>query len=144
MRRAIPLLAVLTLAFAPVPPYRPKPDTGKEDLKAMQGDWRMTGFLIDGWSRQEKDFFPIKMDGNRLSGVSTPPVEVTLDARARPKRIDMKVSSGRTIEGIYRIEGGEVTICWCPRRLDPMPHDPPRPKDFNVNPGIVLTCRLKR
>jgi uncharacterized protein (TIGR03067 family) len=90
------------------------------------------------------DFFPIKMDGNRLSGVSTPPVEVTLDARVRPKRILMKVSSGRTIEGIYRIEGGEVTICWCPRRLDPVPHDPPRPKDFNVNPGITLTCQLKR
>jgi uncharacterized protein (TIGR03067 family) len=110
----------------------------------MQGEWRMTRYVSDGWSRPKKDFFPIKMDGNRLSGASSPPVEVTLDARARPKRFDMKASPARTIEGIYRIEGNEVTICWCPRRLDPVPHDPPRPKDFNVNPGIIFTCRLKK
>jgi hypothetical protein len=37
MRRVVPLLAVLALAFAPVPPYRPMPDPSQEDLKKMQG-----------------------------------------------------------------------------------------------------------
>jgi uncharacterized protein (TIGR03067 family) len=75
---------------------------------------------------------------------SAPPVEIVLDAKARPRRIDMKVSTARTIEGIYRLEGDEVTIRWCRSSLNPVPHYPPRPKDFNVNPGMVLTCRLKR
>jgi uncharacterized protein (TIGR03067 family) len=142
MCRAAPLLAVLSLAFAPAPPSRPDPS--KDDLKAMQGEWRITRYVSDGWSRPEKDFFPVKMSGTRLSGVCNPPVEIALNARARPKRIDLKVSRTLTIEGIYRLEGDEVTICWCPYRLDPVPHYPPRPKDFNVNPGITLTCRLKR
>jgi uncharacterized protein (TIGR03067 family) len=143
MRRVVPLLIVLSLGFAPAPVYRERPDT-RADLERMQGEWRMTRYVSDGWSRPKKDFFPIGLDGVRLSGVSTPPVEVTLDAKANPKRIDMKVSSGRTIEGIYRLEGDEVTICWESPRLAPVAHTPRRPKDFEANPGVVLTCRLKR
>ena len=32
MRRVLPLLAVFLVGFAPVPPYRPKPDPGKDEL----------------------------------------------------------------------------------------------------------------
>ena len=40
MRRALPLLAVACLAFAPAPFHRDaRVDAGKEDLRRMQGEW---------------------------------------------------------------------------------------------------------
>ena len=40
MRRGLPLLAVLCLAFAPAPfPRQRRPDASKGDLQAIQGKW---------------------------------------------------------------------------------------------------------
>ena len=40
------LTTVLSLAFAPAP--LPRPDTGKDDLKKMQGTWEVTAFRVAG------------------------------------------------------------------------------------------------
>jgi hypothetical protein len=99
MRRDLPLLAPVSLAFAPAPVRTPKAGTDAEDVKPSQGSW-LAG-----------DDVGIRFDGHLLTfstrlgrGLS---YRVESGASSNPKSIDMTQ------------EGGEDDAKTCPRHLPP-------------------------
>jgi uncharacterized protein (TIGR03067 family) len=111
MRRVLPLLAVLLAGFAPVPPYRPMPESSKVDLKAMQGVW----------TERFADSAAVTITGDRMEHTPNYAWKLTLHAKANPKRVAAtgvgSENAGKTRWGIYRLEGGKLIICWR-RELD--------------------------
>jgi uncharacterized protein (TIGR03067 family) len=114
-------------------------DAAAKDLKAMEGEWKVVG-LEEGGRRASPD----DMKGMRwtFQGSTMLPVnpgekpgdkaEVKLDPGQSPKHIDLVVlegdNKGKTLEGIYKVEGGKLTICL---------RDPGkgRPKEFTADGG---------
>jgi hypothetical protein len=70
MCRFLPLLALLSLAFAPVPLPKVRPGTPSDDLKAMQGTWYRTSLISNGTEHetsQEETRIVIDVIGNSNS-----------------------------------------------------------------------------
>ncbi len=120
MPRAIPPLlaaAILSLAFAPAP--LPKPDSGKEDLKRMQGRWvSLPRVLPDG--EMVPGGLEVVFAGDRMTfcrGGSGIDWRISLDGTTRPKSLDM-LATGPTadrsfvVRGRYALENGSLTICY--------------------------------
>jgi uncharacterized protein (TIGR03067 family) len=136
MRHVLPLFALLTMAFAPAPPYRPKPDLSKEDLRQLQGAWGRVHCSVDGAVIKERPGgVTVKIEGARMAfGSPGDTWSVTLDAGKKPKRIDClnttRKGKGSLYLGLYRLEGETLTISW--RRDDagggrPLGFDPAEP-----------------
>src|SRR5262245_29871738 len=126
MRRVLPLHAVFLLGFAPAPPYRPMPDSSKEDLKAMQGVW----------TERFADSAAVTIIGDRMEYSPNYAWKLTLYTKANPRRVAAtgvgSEVAGKTRWGIYRLEGGKLIICWrrelagkleWPSSLDPIHKD---------------------
>src|SRR4051812_47801083 len=94
MRCVLLLLAVLSLAFAPVPPYRPKPN--QRGLDELQGVWDIVHY-----SHQGRNLTGMVSRGNSLivegkrwkydtpSSTSDNEYEIKLEATKSPKQIDL-------------------------------------------------------
>src|SRR4051812_28901308 len=98
MRRVVPLLAVLPLAFAPAPP--PRLSGGELDLKRLQGSWFGAGGLEARFERDRLSYY--------RAGELINVYRVTLDASSKPASYRLKgiggvASDGRVYRGIYRI-----------------------------------------
>jgi uncharacterized protein (TIGR03067 family) len=140
MRRVLPLLAVLSLAFAPAPFPRPeKRDPSTEDLKWMQGTW-------DDVSIPEGQVIVIAGDKMSLySGDRSPrTLRIHLDARKSPRTIDARALDARdtdetssTRPGVYKLEGGTLLI-----HLDLVGDS--RPTDFKLTKCSHWLYVLKR
>jgi uncharacterized protein (TIGR03067 family) len=126
MRRILPLLAVFLVGFAPVPPYRPMPDTSKDDLKAMQGVW----------TERFADSAAVTITGDRMESSPNYAWKLTLYTKANPRRVAATGVGaevvGKVRWGIYRLEKGKLIICWrrdlaampdWPSSLDPIHKD---------------------
>jgi uncharacterized protein (TIGR03067 family) len=124
--------------------FRAKADhaqVARSDLERIQGNWRavyveengvkglFTAFQDDDVKR---DLPTLTVEGNHVSwkghpGGSAVPVEfdglVHLDPTREPKTIDFSYlgKDGRTMLGIYRVEGDRLTLCWS--------IEPKKPKD---------------
>lgn len=128
MSRAVSLLvaAVLSLAFAPAPPYRPKPDPGKEDLKKMQGTWAVARRSVAGSvSRTDGQDMTVVIEGDRIRFLVKGEVRtewaITLDPTKSPKVLDrtlvpgkgtVKTANGTPIvhRGIYLLDGDTLRL----------------------------------
>src|ERR1700733_13562766 len=91
MRRVLPLIAVLSLSFAPAPFPKPaKPESSKEDLKKMQGTWTRVSVTIQGQKVEERPgTIAIVITGTHLQFPD--PLDgwtITVDAKKRPKVFD--------------------------------------------------------
>lgn len=108
MRRLLPLLAGLLLGFAPAPlPKQQRPDAASQgDLQAMQGVW------VERFA----DSAAVTIRGDRMDYSPNYTWKLTLQAKANPRRVAaIGVGSevaGKTLLGIYRLEGEKLTICW--------------------------------
>jgi uncharacterized protein (TIGR03067 family) len=111
-------LCALSLAFAPAPPPKPaRPTAADADLKAMQGRWVRTSFDFgdirmgagDGSIRVRGDRVAFYL-GTRLRDEWT----ITLKPEKGRKRFKARAISGdhkgRTVRGIYRIDGDVLTL----------------------------------
>src|SRR5262245_51375625 len=118
MRRVLPLLAVLLLGFAhaPVPPYRPKPDTSKDDLRNLKGSW----VLVSSTSGGKPWVMPQRLPGYTFHSDdewSGPAITwaIKLDTQNRLKRIDGKLKRGDApydrFFGVYRLDADTLTVC---------------------------------
>lgn len=118
--RAIALFAVL--AF--VPPDRPDPnpkDKAKPIQEQILGDWQLVKMVVGG-DKDRKQFGPtvltftakeiiITENGKRQDPDNA---DYTLDVTKKPIALDIQPKRGgeRKIEGILKVEGEELTICF--------------------------------
>jgi uncharacterized protein (TIGR03067 family) len=142
-----PLFALLALGFAPAP--LPKPDPSRIDLNEIQGQWIRVGCTVAGVSiRDPLQVTEVEVAGDRMKyagpGVSTPQWTILLDARKKPKVLDVTGSDGAekgvTYWGVYRLEGDTLTLC---ARKGGSPSV--RPRDFaGTDQGVIVEVFKRR
>src|SRR5438093_11716109 len=110
------------------------------ELKAIQGIWQVAKWVdpdgtlapadeIKGTSFEFKDDRVIK----RTDGLAREPLKVALDPSKKPKWIDFDSGDPLDVkkQGIYKLEGGELTICIISGSRGDRP--PERPTEFKAN-----------
>jgi uncharacterized protein (TIGR03067 family) len=115
MRRILPQLALLCLAFAPAP--FPKPDTGKEDLKKMQGVWVLVSRTCEG-KPVSHIVATIEINGAQFTYIDATGSWkrtwlLSLDAKKAPRHFDAKCKHPpfELMRGIYKLEGAALIMC---------------------------------
>ena len=140
MRRAMLLLAVVCLAFAPAP--LPKPDR-RSDAQKLEGEWERVRLYNGGSVFPEKPGeVTLTISGTvaafSLRGMEQTKWDVKLAPLKSPKGLDLVGqgdSNGTIQHGIYRLEGGTLTYCY---------HGSARPTSFDpAAPGVFIQV-LKR
>lgn len=133
--------ALVSFVAAPVPKDAGKPES-------IEGEWKMTEFVKGGKPRPEQ-LATVTIKGDKLTisdGEREEVVTITLDPKADPATIDLKVEKGKgreqTIKGIYKIEKGKLSICFG------MDGDADRPKEFksdaDTKTGLMVLERVKK
>jgi uncharacterized protein (TIGR03067 family) len=136
MRQALPLLAVILMGLAPVPPHRPKP--AEIDLKAMQGDWVVTATICDGAESAVGANLVWRISGPRLfhvlEGTVNVPQTLTLGAGKQHKTMDLTLDGAAPCLAAYRLEGDTLKVAT----------GGPRPKDVSGMGSVVWVMKRKR
>ncbi|HJZ55981.1 MAG TPA: TIGR03067 domain-containing protein [Gemmataceae bacterium] len=133
------ILVVWLLTAAGGPGAEPGEDDAAKDLAKLQGKWKLVAEELNGKVTKcddghvigfEKD---IEIDYDADGGVAAK-ATIKLDTSKSPKEIDMTVTfiaifpkeKGKTIQGIYRLEGDELTLAF------PCAPFRQRPKEFTT------------
>jgi uncharacterized protein (TIGR03067 family) len=124
MRSVLPLFALLaSLAFAPAPVHRPKPD----DLKAMQGEWQLHKWIDNGREATAADVRKVGVDAAiKVAGdqwtqsIWLPTADGSLEERGTltVRKVDQMKSPKQIVLGcdygdlvcIYRLDGDTLAI----------------------------------
>jgi uncharacterized protein (TIGR03067 family) len=130
-------LCLAALAFAD------KDDAAEKDRAAMQGDWACEKLTRDGMAVPDDDaqslFRTVKGDKYVVSRFRTKAGSgsFTLDATKTPREIDLVPDGPKkvVIKGIYKIEKGEVTMCYSVPGSE-------RPKAFESKEGSGVTIAV--
>lgn len=108
------------------------------DLKELQGEWRMVSAESEGMSLPDELVKAIRMTfkGDEMSmrmsgdGQDDHKATIKLDAAKTPKTIELVPAdgpeSGKTIMGIYELDGGKLKICAASKSGD----ETTRPKEL--------------
>lgn len=117
------------------------PAADADDIKPLQGKWKVAAVFEDGQAMAEKDIATqmfadgtITIDGPLISflaaGAFDPKkVAFTVDAKAEPKAIDLVGSKKTGGKGIYMVSGDSLMVCL------PGTANGARPKDFGAGKG---------
>lgn len=101
----------------------------REELKQMQGKWKVTKLVIDGQPGPKEALgAAVTIKGDTLTVTLKRPdgkeetrsMTMHLDPTRTPKQIDMKPARDVPALGIYELKGNTLTICGA---------DPPKSKD---------------
>jgi uncharacterized protein (TIGR03067 family) len=120
---------------------QPKQDEVKDPALLLQGGWKMVLLFVDGdevpADQATSGELLVEADEYRPKlGATVEASTFKLDATKKPKAIDFTYASGflkgKTIKGIYKIEGDDLTIC---RGLNP---ENERPQEFAAPTGSGL------
>jgi uncharacterized protein (TIGR03067 family) len=118
---------------------------GADDLRPLQGKWKVVAVFEDGQSLQEKDIAShlfadgtISIDGPVISFLALGAFEpkklaFTVDAKAEPKAIDLVGASKVGSRGIYLAAGDSLMVCL------PAVNENARPLDFGAGKGTGRT-----
>src|SRR5262245_18111577 len=122
-------------------------DAAKTELKKLEGVWQITsgekdGKSIDSIKRDEVtvsgDDFTVDHDG-KVEFTAT----IKLYPNKKPKAVDLRITSerhkGKTVLGIYELNGDDLKLCITEAGAKS------RPTDFSAKPGTdYLAVVLKR
>jgi uncharacterized protein (TIGR03067 family) len=144
MRRALPVFAALSLAFAPLP--FPKPVPG--DLKAMQGEWEAVTYKVSVNSKNASGVLRFDCPDMRLAfsggllrlsqgGAVIERAPFRLDRSRSPGAIDIGGPDGGARVGVYKMEGDTLTICDAPDAVG-------RPSGFTGDGPLQRLIVLRR
>jgi uncharacterized protein (TIGR03067 family) len=140
MRRVLPLLILLNLGLAPAPVFRGKPETSKDELKALQGEWECVRYSLKGAAFSSHGggttaVFSGARQSRLHEGTLTARWVVVLDPSKEPKWMDLKSENvpGQTLSGIYRLDGDTLIVAFR-NKADATE----RPKDFRENPLMSI------
>ena len=116
MRHVSPLLVLLSLAFAPAPQPRARPDTTAADLKRLQGVWLQVSSTVDVRSVATSEI-TVSIEGRKMSfafdGRPTMAWSFTLDGRPPLPCLDreeVRFPANGILRGIYRLDGDTLTL----------------------------------
>lgn len=110
-------LLLTSVAFA-IADDKPKGDAEKEDSRKLQGIWQVTKFVDhseEAASADEIKHMSIEFKGDDMivrkdKDDSGKEFQFTLNPSKKPKWIDVDMG-GRVSEGIYKLDGDELTLC---------------------------------
>ncbi len=121
---ALLVLPALSLAFAPAP--LPRPDARQDDLKRMQGSWAVTADYTDGKLSGPSGLRVVIAEDRLAFFLRESPADrwtITLDAKAKPKALDMKGTGPDSILAVYALVGDTLTISFNPSSWTDRPRD---------------------
>jgi uncharacterized protein (TIGR03067 family) len=136
------LLTLVSLAFAPAPVYRPKPDT-RTDLEKMQGDWVLVYAHKNGVREEVTRQVVWTINGDciiaTLDGKKCSTTYFELDGRTTPRSIDLlnKRDGVKSVPGWFSVDNDTLKFC----------RDEERPADlsgFGTSNGVWVFDRKKR
>jgi uncharacterized protein (TIGR03067 family) len=96
----------------------PRDDT-KDEMKKLEGMWQVTKFIDHSEKAAPADeiaHFTFEFKGDRLTmrkakDDSGKEMKFTLDASRTPKAMDIQMGGSHVSEGIYKLDGDQLTIC---------------------------------
>ena len=107
-------IVLSSLAFAPAPVYRAKPDK-RTDLDKLQGEWVRVSLFTDGKRHEEAvgSVVPTIKGDTLAFGSPGDTWRLTLDATKSPKRFDgRRLESDMCFVGVYELKGDNLVVCW--------------------------------
>ncbi len=115
MRRILLLIALSSLAFAPLPARKPKADPNAQALKELQGEW-----VVTSRNRGPVDGLTAVIKGDRMTFLLNGEVRtewvIVLDVTKDPRVFDRKpvksFVTSRDLPGIYRLDGDTLTTSY--------------------------------
>ena len=120
---------------------QPKKDEVKDPALELQGGWKMVLLFVSGEEvpadqAQSGELVVVDDEYRPKLGATVEASTFKIDATKKPKAIDFTYTSGfskgKTIKGIYKIDGDDLTIC---RGLSP---EKDRPDEFAAPTGSEL------
>ena len=138
---------------APAGAGQPKKDEVKDPARELQGGWNMVLLFVNGEevpADQAKSGELVVVDDEYRPklGATVEASTFKIDATKKPKAIDFTYTSGfskgKTIKGIYKIDGDDLTIC---RGLSPendRPDEFAAPDRFRAHAGGVEAIEDRR
>ena len=112
----------------------PTPSTASDPAPELEGEWRMTACIGDGYPVPDsivKTGRRVARNGETSSWFGTQRLmqaRYTVDRSANPHTIDYTMKDGQQQFGIWRFEGATLHVCFAASGK-------PRPADFETRPG---------
>ncbi len=137
MNARLTYLALIPLLGAA---HFPQEDAAKKDLQAMQGNWKMVAYVVDGKTTPPAELAKIQL--NVKGNVSTFTIDkqashgkYVLDAAKTPRTLDIDLTDGpekgKKKLAIYAFEKDQLKICVAAVGA-------PRPTEFKAGKGVNL------
>ncbi len=144
MRRVLPLLALLSLGFAPAPLPRPDRDKTRIDLKLFQGTWRVAGHhqWLDGAKKPSPwNITHVRVQNDQWTLLEANREVVTYRIEVHPQKkgghIDWRGTMGEALWlGLIRRDGDSVEVIYLSANQ--------RPGDFAAPPSGSMLIALQR
>jgi uncharacterized protein (TIGR03067 family) len=147
MRHVIALSLLLAVPLVAVA------DDARDEIKKLEGAWKVASAEIDGNSADGKKFgiTGLIISGGKLNfqndGKDVMAFMFTVDPTKKPKAMDwVKDKNSITLPTIYSLEGDELKMCMplLPKKGSGEKVDVKRPENFDTKGKPVLTLTLKR